>query len=92
MKSVKSRYHTKRRLTLLIHRDGTMKKILLYGTFKIRLCFTDLEHYHSNVHSLSDNLVYHNHILNLMMNSIYDEARKKYKMVHNIELRLDFIN
>jgi hypothetical protein len=90
MKLKKAKYYTKRQLTLLIHKDGSTVKMLLHSYSRIRLCFTDLDNYYSNLDILSSNMVYYNEIMDMMINSIYDEAIKKYKMIHNKEIILDF--
>lgn len=92
MKLHKLKYNTKHGLTLLIHKDGTMKQILLSGIYKTRLCFTDLGYYYSNINSFPSNLIYHNYIITLMINSIYDEARKEYKDLHNEEITFNFLD
>ena len=91
MKLHKLKYNTKHGLTLLIHKDGTMKQILISGIYKTRLCFTDLGYYYSNINSFHQfNLSWY--IITLMINSIYDEARKEYKDLHNEEITFNFLD
>lgn len=90
MKLKKAKYHTKRRFTVLVHRDGSTIKILLHSDSKMKLCFTNLDYYYSNIEVLLSNMVLYNELMDLMMNSIYDEAKKQYKMIYNKEISLDY--
>src|SRR5690606_42117343 len=92
MKLHKLTYNTKHGLTLLIHKAGTMTQSLLSGIYKTTLCFTDLGYYYSNINSFPSNLIYQNYILTLLINSIYDEARKEYKDLHNEEITFNFLD
>lgn len=92
MKLKKKRNSIPRNLCLLIHKDGTALNVFLHNSFKVRLCFTDLEHYYSNLHILFSNMNYYNEIMESMINSIYDEAKKKYKQLHNKDIVIDFGN
>lgn len=88
MKLKKVRYNTKRQLTLLIQRDGSTVRVLLQSETKIKLCFTSLEYYYSNLDVLFVNMVDYNELMEMMMNSIYEEAIKQYKMIYNKEISL----
>jgi len=69
----------------LIHKDGSVVRVLLHSDTKVKLCFTSLDYYYSRLDNL---LAYYNELLNMMMHSIYYEARDQYRMIYKKDFDL----
>lgn len=76
MKKHRERSTNKRTYSLIVHKDGSSTRIVLYGTHSVRLCFFTLEYYYARIRPLATGIALYRMREHATLQALYMYANK----------------
>lgn len=82
MKRHRERIMNKRVYSLIVQKDGSSTRVVLYGTHRVRLCFVTLDYYYDKIRPYAQSVSLYMMREHSMQKSLYMYADKKNQYSH----------